>query len=186
MIYRRYIDDLPLTKIELDLGFCMKEVWRKLSCSDILDAEREVLYLLIHNKLPTKERIFRINKIQEPYCDFCMETLGAVISDRYHVFCACLRISETWMEVKAMIANLLPGDNVMNDDLDLITLQFPKGKYDEEIVWVIAAYLSWVWRECVNGGVTALDKRKFFGYLKFKFKRDQTGAKRPLCLIFSA
>ena len=78
----------------------MTEVWRKLTCSDILDPEREVLYLL-------------------------------------------------------------SGGDVIYKDY-LVSLQFPKGKYDDEIVQLIAAYLSWVWRDYVYGGVIALDKRNFW------------------------
>ena len=57
----------------------MTEVWRKLTCSDILDPEREVLYLL-------------------------------------------------------------SGGDVIYKDY-LVSLQFPKGKYDDEIVWL----LRYVW-----------------------------------------
>ena len=75
-------------------------------------------------------------------------------------------------------------DSVIPEDFDLICLNFPKSKYDEEIVWLLAAYIHWVWKDLFDERSLVMDKRKFFGYLKFKFRQDQLGARRPLMLFF--
>ena len=157
----------------------MDETWRKLFCTGLPSIEKEVLFLLIHNKLPVRERIFRIGQATDPYCKSCLETQGAIICDRQHFFCLCPRIAEIWTEVKLLVGNLML-DSVMITDDDLICLNFPKCTYDAEIVWLLAAYIHWVWKGFFDERSLVMDKGKFFGYLKFKCRQDQLGARRPL------
>ena len=44
---------------------------------------QETSFLLVHDKLPVKERIYRIGLSRDPYCDFCD---AAVVQDTLHAF----------------------------------------------------------------------------------------------------
>ena len=83
----------PTPKIELDAICDYKESWRRLQ-SFVIDSEaRDIMFLLIHNKLPVPERLFRIGVKLDPYCSFCPD---AVIADIEHFFCNCERTKLGW------------------------------------------------------------------------------------------
>ena len=69
---------------------------------------REILFLLIHNKLPVAERLFRIRIKHDPYCDECMRLQGAVVGDRWHFFLYYDQVHDVWNNIRKLINNLLP------------------------------------------------------------------------------
>ena len=48
------------------------------------------------------------------------------------------------------------------------------------LVWLMGRYLEESWRLVKGNEGNRLSKRKFFGFLKFKYRVDQLGAKMPL------
>ena len=60
IIYEEHAKNFPTSKVERESGVEYRNVWRRLG-SPVLTAEaRDTLFLLIHNKLPVKERLFMI------------------------------------------------------------------------------------------------------------------------------
>ena len=75
--------------------------WEKLITSEVSSPLKEILFLVAHNKIPTKERLFRVALVDDPYCESCMSELKtAVICDREHFFCSCKRVNTVWREVR--------------------------------------------------------------------------------------
>ena len=174
IIYLNYVKHFPLTKVEFDYGGSYREVWRKLYCSGLPINEREILFLLIHNKLPIKERLYRCGLSRDPYCDFCMDEFGAVTCDIRHYFCSCTRVIETWNDIKAIVTTLISSDDDASlSDIDIISLRFTKCQWDTELVWLLGSFAHEVWQN----NFVILNKNKFFGFLKFKFKKDQMGSR---------
>ena len=173
MIYLQYVKNFPPTKVELDHGGNFREVWRKLYCSGLPINEREILFLLIHNKLPIQERLFRCGLSRDPYCEFCLDEKGAVVCDIQHFFCSCLKVMDTWKEIKTIVTARISSDDATISYLDILSLRFSKCNWDPELVWLLGSYVHKVWH---NNSVT-LNKNKFFGFLKFKFKKDQMGSR---------
>ena len=66
-LYSGLCADLPSPKIEQDMGSSLKLACKKLQHDFLLSSEREVLYLLLHDKLPVRERMFRIKQAVDPY-----------------------------------------------------------------------------------------------------------------------
>ena len=93
IIYNDHAKNFLLPKVERDAGINYKDVWRLL-LNPVLTADaKDVIFLLIHNKLPVKERLFRIGLLNDPYCQFCP---GGVVEDLEVFFCACDRVSQVW------------------------------------------------------------------------------------------
>ena len=91
-----------------------------------------------------------------------------------HYFCSCSRVIETWNDIKAIVTKLISSDDVASlSDIDIISLRFTKCRWDTEVVWLLGSFAHEVWQ---NNFVT-LNKNKFFGFLKFKFKKDQMGSR---------
>ena len=179
LIYKSLEDTFPKCKIEQVASHALTDSWQKILLPCLASSTREVLYLIIHNKLPTQERLFRVGMINDPYCQSCLPIIGAVQGDREHVFCNCLRVQEVWNILKSLIIKRLPA-SFSGSNLDIITLNFPKQKDDAEVVWLMGRYLEESWRLVKGNEGNRLSKRKFFGFLKFKYRVDQLGAKMPL------
>ena len=123
------------------------------------------MFLLLHNKLPVQERLFRIRLRTDPYCSHCV---GAEIGDAVHFFCTCQKTSETWSWVKRQII-MQVGRDV--PDWDVINLFFPKSRHEREMIWMLTYYMLYVWDSVyVKESDVKLDQ--FIGYLKFKFKES--------------
>ena len=135
---------------------------------------RETLFLFIHNKLPTKERLAHIQVADNSNCSLCLVQTGGLICDREHVFISCRNINESWKKIRLLIDPLLLQKNI--DSLQLLMLNFSGGKYEAEIISLIGNYMHEVWSTFIRKG-RAIKRAELFGFLKFKFKSDQLGAR---------
>ena len=172
--YNTIVSTFSLSKVEIDAGVSLSVVWSRLGRSTLSAEIREVLFLLVHNKLPTQERLFRIRSVQEPYCERCN---GKMIGDLVHYFCLCNSVANAWNDVKNILDILIQG-NV--SDFDLINLRYSKCQFEEEVIWVIGSYVHYVWRLIHVEGKHFVDRGKLFGFLKFKYRCAQLGHRTKL------
>ena len=181
IVYKVYLSDLPPARIETDAATDFSDVWRRICCHCLLSDDRDVMFLLIHRKLAVPERLFRIGLSKDPYCSSCLDVDGvAAINDLEHFFCTCPKVVSSWAYLKAIVINLMLLDtgslrNIQN--LDLISLRFSKCKFEAEITWVIASYINEVWKLRTKDKIQHVNKAKLFGFLKYKYKKDQLGAR---------
>ena len=68
---------------------------------------------------------------------------------------------------------------ITTSDLELITLTFPKGDFEKEIAWIVSTYVTEIWRIHCKGS-SFPNREQMFGFLRFKFKQDQIGARVKL------
>lgn len=132
--------------------------------------------MLLHNKLPTKERLFRIGMHNDPYCQFCV---NAVVSDTEHFFCSCDRVADVWDWVRRKLTNMVGN---LYSDWDLLNFMWSKCSYDKEAVWLLGSY---IWKIWFKNSPRPINKEEMFGYLTFKFKADQLGARHKLSSILA-
>ena len=169
VVYRELTSTFPPPKVvrESDLDYGL--TWKRLHNTVVDIKARDVMFLLLHNKLPVKERLFRIRLKPDPYCLTCA---GAEICDITHFFCSCDAVSVTWSWLKRQVVMLgRMGPNVA--DWDIINLFFPNSSRDREILWLVSTYVLYVW-ETVHVKKKEVELNKFFGFLTFKFKMHQT------------
>ena len=181
MIYTAFSKSFPVTKIERESSNPSeyKKVWKRIHQPVFDSKTREVVYLAIHNKLPTSERLFRVGLAADPYCETCLNTCGALEANLVHFFCECFKVSEAWNKLRTMLVSLQPSLRVISND-DLIRLNFELSSVDMEITWLIGTYLAEVWTQVHIKKVFLIKKERFFGWLRFKFKNDQVGARPNL------
>ena len=113
----------------------------------------------------------------DPYCILCP---GAVICDTEHYFCSCVRVRELWCQIRSILS-LMVGEDLR--DWEWINFFMPKNEYELETVWLIGNYVARVWTETFIHNVAELKEEEFFGYLAFKFKEDQRGARLQMKII---
>ena len=162
----------PTPKVVRESEVDYKKVWKRLHLPIVTPQARDVQYLLIHNKLPVPDRLFRIGLNVDPYCSFCE---GGVFGDVEHFFCTCSRVGHIWSWIRARILGLLGGQGAQISNWELINLFLPTSGRESEIVWLISTYVHRVWEDLyVRNNEVKFDQ--FFGYLSFKYKSDQLGS----------
>ena len=156
----------PTPKVELGATYDYNQSWKRLHCWVIDSEARDTMFLLIHNKLPVSERLFRIGAKLDPYCPFCPE---AVIADIDHFFCACDRTKLGWAWTRLKILGLCQLQGSSPTNWELLNLFFPKTRFELEILWLLSHYVNYVWRQCfMKNKVVKVEK--LFGFLTFKYK----------------
>ena len=179
IIYLGFAKDFPIPKVEVESGVSLKQAWRRLGNPVLTSVSREILFLLLHNKLPVRERLFRIRLAVDPYCEHCFGSDGAIICDIEHFFCACSRVVQVWKRLKIMIANLLAVQEAHLSDMDLLNLRLPRNNFNNEVVWLIGNYVGKLWDCLIIRSAASLCDDQFFGFLKFKYRVDQLGSRLP-------
>ena len=171
MIYSQYVSAFEDAKVQLH-----STIWNRFYsiCSNSwID---EPMYLLLHNKLQVKERLFRVGLSDDPYCSSCLVRLGsAVICDTRHFFCVCPGVSAIWSEMERLLQNFL---RPIPNGTELLSLNF-SGELEKETVWLIKNYVYEIWRVFSSRG-SYPSKDQMFGYLRFKFKTEQLGSRARL------
>ena len=71
--------------------------------------------------------------------------------------------------------------NVSN--LDLLTLNIPKIEADSTFLWLLGSCLEETWKVLYTQGAVRLNKGRIFGFLRYKYKKDQCGSRVQLMEI---
>ena len=71
IVYAEMTSSLPSPKVVRESNLDYSLTWSRLNSSVVDARARDVMYLMIHNKLPVKERLFRIRLKNDPYCMAC-------------------------------------------------------------------------------------------------------------------
>ena len=147
IIYKgRAADIVPPPKIQLKnpgVDF-VGLVYPRLSYN-ILEAEaRDVLFCLVHNIQPTRQRMFEQNRVQSASCPN-QECLGRN-QDIEHMFSSCSLVSEAWVWLRTRLLRHFPstvGASGTSSE-DFLLLRFPMDVMDKEIVWLVGNYCNLV------------------------------------------
>ena len=167
-VYRELTSSFHPPKVVMESDLDYGVAWRRLHSTVVDIKARDVMFLLMHNKLPVKERLFRMRLKPDPYCLRCAQ---AEICDIEHFFCRCEAVSNTWSWLKREVVRLgRMAPNVA--DWDVINLFFPNSIRGQEILWLVSNYILYVW-ETVSMKKQDVKLEKFFGFLTFKFKMHQ-------------
>ena len=179
MIYKEYSKLFPVVKVQekSETVFNYNLAWKRINSPVLSSDVRDTSCLIVHNKLPVIERLFRVGMTNDPYCILCP---GAVICDVEHYFCSCERVSKLWCQISSILFDMVGTDL---PDWEWIDFLMPKSEYEQEAVWLISNYLTKLWAETYIHNVVELKEEEFFGYLSFKFKEDKRGARYKMKTI---
>ena len=153
----------PPPKVVMESSLDYSLTWSRLHNAVVDARARDVMYLLIHNKLPVPERLFRIRVKNDPYCQSCV---GAEVADVEHFFAKCEGVCDAWSLLKGEILRVGRfGSGV--DDWRILNLMFPKSRFETELTWLVSSYVLYVWDSVHVRGVD-VRAEQFFGFLTFK------------------
>ena len=169
-IYFEYAKAFSTPKVEIDAGVCYKKVWSRLNSPLLAASVREILFLLLHNKLQVKERMFRIGKADNPFCNDCP---GRVVCDVRHFFCSCIKVTQLWGWLRGRLVSMGGDVLLLSSDWEIINLFMPRIRREKEVAWLIGNYTYWVWFEKQVKNKSNLKMEHLFGFLRFKYKALQ-------------
>ena len=120
--------------------------WERLHHGSLTPQSRSFLYLIVHERVGTRERGNRLmpGRFPSPLCPNCSahpETIG-------HRYIWCDHVNQTW-EWLRNILNVLDPSLVLHDDKDILKLDFSKGMRENAILWLVGIYITLVEREAV-------------------------------------
>ena len=88
-----------------------------------------------------------------------------------------------WGWVRRKLIELLGGNSASVSNWELINLFLPASNRKKDVVWLLGSYVAKVWEEVYVRGKTRVRWEVFFGFLKFKYRAAQLGARLPLGVI---
>ena len=179
-LYAMMCADFGAPAIERKHGLSFTLSWRNLHNDCLISTSRELIFLIIHNKLLVRERLFHIRQAIDPYCLYCIDQAGAIICDIDHYFCSCTRISRTWATLKSLILTLLDVDEEQVSDSNILRLNIKMDRCMGTI-WILGVYVTAVWKATEKD--TPLCEAELFGFLKFKFRTAKLGTQEHIEIV---
>ena len=167
-VYAEMTSSFPPPKVVRESGRDYENVWARPHGPVVCVRARDVMFLLLHNKLPVAERLFRIRLRNDPYCLSCF---GAEVADAEHFFCFCEKVRRIWDWVKKQVVKHI-GQQQQVTDWELLNPFFPSSAFDQRNVWLISNYVLFVWENIsIRGAEVKLEQ--FFGFLTYKYREHQ-------------
>ena len=102
IVYADMTSSFHPAKVVRESGRYYGPVWSRLHSAVVEPRARDTLYLVLHNKLPVPERLFRIRLRNDPYCQTCE---AAEVADLEHFFCSCSLVTRIWSWVRSRVVD---------------------------------------------------------------------------------
>ena len=143
-LYKGFTSTFPPPKVVFKYDVDWGQVWTRLQ-NPVLDIlGREILFMIIHNIIANKDRVFKFNMIASPNCHTC-----GVVQDNVHLFCECVNVQEAWFWLRQRLLGMLPQDGGRVSNFEFINLMFISSQFDNEIVWLLGIYVQQVWSNVI-------------------------------------
>ena len=159
-IYKSFTDTMPPPKVEFkypDRDWIL--VWRRLNNGVISQIARNYLYFIIHERVPTKERLHRFSRIESPTCIICMDGPES----QHHRYVLCRAVSEAWLTIRDLIESV-DFELVFESDCSLLHFYFNSTCRENAVLWLIGEYVSLVESEVVLKN-NSLSSKKIIDHL---------------------
>ena len=178
-IYADYTSSFPPPKVlhkYADLPW--DDIWSRLNHPVLTSPVRDIMFLLIHNCLPTRDRLLRLNMCEDAMC-----TSQDGIEDSEHLFTSCVRSHVAWAWTRRKIVHLMP-DWVMQYPSNFELLHFVyEAVMDAEILWLISHYCNYVWDQKTRHGKNFfINVDKLRSHFQNLYVQNQT-SQNPLAFI---
>ena len=168
-IYLKF-SDFPVPKVvkEATNANDYKLAWIRLHSPFVTHELKDILYLLLHNKLPVAERLFRIGFKNDPYCLNCPQ---AVIADVEHFFCQCERSKAGWKLLRSLLIEINGRRGMLCSNFTLLNLLSPAKEDQRETTWLVSNFVYYTWNQAYVNGVD-IKPQNLFNHLHCEFKKD--------------
>ena len=173
-LYEGFTTSFPPPKVIFKFNIAWQLVWERLEYLVLEPVGKEVLFTIVHNIVPNRERLYsKMHMVNSPNCLVC-----GVREDNAHIFAECLMVREAWGWVRMRLLNLLSRESARCSNFELLTLMFEKDLMDMEAVWLIVTYVEYVWTEkFLRNKLVKLEQ--LVGHIKLCYRSNQF-SKKPV------
>ena len=147
--------------------------WKRASLPGLSSADHSFLWKMLHNILPTHERLHRLgmNNIMSPLCSQCDQ---GVNDDLSHALVTCPQNTEVTDWLLNQLLHVSP--NILPHQLVLLSLVDIQEEHELPVTWLISQTLSYIWtqrsiqkkptlfqtRALLEAGVSIMRKSRFY------------------------
>ena len=155
-MYMSRMDDL-LTPPKVELKFPLinfpELVYPRIKHSMLEVKQRDVLFSLVHNMYPNRQRLFQQRRTDDAVCQNPACKREALVQDIEHIFCSCYKVRSAWQWTRNKILELVTelGPPLVVSNIDIILAMFPTCRQEVECIFILGTYVELVDKEVVSG-----------------------------------
>ena len=139
-IYADFNSTPPPPKVEDKYDLDWETVWQRLNHGVVSSDARDVMFLVIHDIYPTRQRLFRMGLHPTGTCEVCRG-----VQDVTHLFTGCGHVRDLWLYVKSKLVRNQVISNLSVNDFELLTLSFNiKKKKTSAYCFIICNFVLYV------------------------------------------
>ena len=163
-LYRGFTTTLPLPKVVYKYGLPWDIVWKSINHSMLDVGERELMFLLVHDILPTRVRLHRLGQADSEECEFEDGN-----EDLEHLFTSCKRVQPAWAWLRKTIEKFLPAVRRLSN-FELLNVCHQS----KILIFLISFYVDHIWTRKTKFNSIFIDTENMIVSLKLKFNENQT------------
>ncbi len=137
LLYKNFVSTLPPPKVlyKKSDGINWNHVWKNVNSPMLFVERREFMFLLVHNILPTGERLRRLSR-SDGLCE-----CGGGLETPEHLYFTCPKVQCAWAWMRRLMENVVPAVRLFTEE-DLLNLDFKS----KDILFFISFYFDYVWQ----------------------------------------
>ena len=98
-LYLNFTEILPPPKVVYKHDLPWEDIWKRINHLMLTVNQRELMFLLVHNILPTTEKLLKMNQVET---DQFEEVAGVATLE--HLFCGCRRMQVAWVWMRLKVS----------------------------------------------------------------------------------
>ena len=169
-LYKSFTETLPPPKVlyKPDQGRVWENVWSNINNPMLRVKEREFLFLLVHNILPTRERLFRMNVVESDVC-----VCGGGVESLEHIFFTCVKSQSAWSWMRRKMETVVVGARLFSAS-DFMKMDFKSKTF----LFFMNFYFSFIWKKLKTENTAVINIVNMEAELRSEFRLFQNSQNR--------
>ena len=147
--------------------------------------QRDLLFSLIHNIYPNRQRLFQQRRTENALCLNPACKRERLVQDIEHIFCKCYKVRSAWQWTRRKIMEFVTelGPPMAVNNIDIILAMFPTCRQEDECIFLLGTYVELVDKEVVSGQKELL-LATLLGVLRARIENNRGRAVPRVSYIF--
>ena len=164
-LYGEFTNTFPPPKVVYKYDLKWSLVWKRVNNIVHDTLAKDIMFRIIHNIIPNRQRLFKLNQCTNPFClEEVIErdniAVGGPQEDNLHLFASCKRTREPWLWLRRRILELLPPNSDNLSNWEILHLSFPEYIHENTICWIISSYCDIIWNDMAKRRLHVKTSRK--------------------------
>ena len=144
-LYASYTSSFPPPKVVYKFEVDWDRVWIRLQSPMLEYKQREVLFMIVHNIVPNRDRLHnKFHMVPNENCIHC-----EVLHDNAHIFCECQLVREAWFWFRQRLLGMFPASHGNTSNFEFLHLMFDSYLMENEVIWMLGIWVELVWNSVI-------------------------------------